>query len=178
MCLLKYSHSWRETWEMGKLSSICVKEPSPPPGKASVHVSESIIITSRHEHTATKWKIIAANMPILGTCSISQTVSWKTLSLNCLKRINTDWINQYSLRLHRQSWGGLLSKVPIRPKEHFRRGLFTFPLTKLNSHFIQTDKSWSLSFLGLATTWSWWSISFSVSWETAQMPVCSVFVFW
>lgn len=158
MCLLKYSRSWREAWEMGKLGSVCVKELSPLRGKVSAHVSESIIITLRHEHTATKWKTIAANMPIPGTCSISQTVSWKTPSLNCLERINTSWINHYSLHLYRQSWGGLLSEVSIRPNECFQQGLFTFPLTKFNSHFIRTGESWSLSFVGPATTWSWWSI--------------------
>lgn len=84
-------------------------------------------------------------MPISGTSSISQTVSWKTLSPNCLERINTDWINHHSLRLHRRNRGGLLSEGSIKHNERFQWGWCTFPLTKFNSHLIQTGPEASVS---------------------------------
>lgn len=155
MCLSKYSSSWKEAFKMGKLSSICVKEQYLLHWKSGIHILECKSFIQRHEHTATKWKIIAANMPIAGTCSISQAVSWKTFSLNCLGRINTNWVNHHSLCFCWQSWGGLLVEVSVRANEHFQQGLLTFPVTKFNSHFTQRCESQRLKFHVSRRTWSY-----------------------
>lgn len=79
-------------------------------------------------------------------------------SLNCLKRINIYWVNHHSLCLTRTAMelGGLLSEVFISPNERFQKGELN--LIKFNSHFTQRDESSGLSFVGPATTWSFWSI--------------------
>lgn len=65
-------------------------------------------------------------MPILGTCSISQTVSWKTLS-ELPEKNQYRLINHPSLRLPLRGWEEQLSQVSIKLMNASNRVCSPFP---------------------------------------------------